>query len=35
MESGLKVIFKFMSVVKEDEVVIGFWFWVDDEEINL
>lgn len=35
MESGLKVIFKFMLVVKEDEVVIGFWFWVDDEEINL
>ena len=35
MESGPKATSKSMPVAKEDEVVIGSWFWADDEEINL
>lgn len=35
MESGPKATSKSMPVAKDDEVIIGSWFWADDEEISL
>ncbi|XP_034340735.1 G-protein coupled receptor-associated sorting protein 1 [Arvicanthis niloticus] len=35
IESGPKDTSKSMPVAKDDEAIIGSWFWADDEEINL